>query len=72
MHKRFIRIDIEYDMDINPLRLHSFVILDNLKRILEEDMPYAKVIFTRDSPDIKGLDKRVRAIPNSPENEMDQ
>lgn len=56
MTKRYLRIDIEYDMDINPLRLHSYDITDNIKRILREDMPYCKVVFTRDSPNEKGLD----------------
>lgn len=60
MHKRYVRIDLEYDMDVNPLRRHSFAVLDNLKRILEEDMPYVKVIFSRDSPELEGLDKPVR------------
>ena len=59
MHKRFIRIDLEYDMDINPLRLHSFLVIDNLKRILQEDIPYVRYIFSRDSPDREGLNKPV-------------
>jgi hypothetical protein len=59
MHKRYLRIDLEYDMDINPIRMHSFVILDNIKRVLQEDMPYVKVIFTRDSPSIEKLDEIV-------------
>lgn len=60
MHKRYVRIDLEYDMDRNPLRMHSFAVLDNLKRILEEDMPYVKVIFSRDSPTVEHLDRPVR------------
>lgn len=60
MHKRFVRIDLEYDMDANPLRLHSFVILDNIKRILEEDIPYMKILFSRDSPTADGLDQRFK------------
>lgn len=56
-HKRYLRIDIEYDMDINPIRLHSFVILDNIKRIIAEDMPYIKIIFTRDSFSWAALNK---------------
>jgi len=50
MTKRYIRIDLEYDMDINSIRLHSFAIIDNIKRVLQEDMPYVKVLFSRDSP----------------------
>lgn len=57
MHKRFIRIDLEYDMDVNPLRLHSFTIIDNIKQVLAEDMPYVKILFTRDSPRVEGLDE---------------
>lgn len=60
MHKRYLRIDLEYDMDINPIRLHSFAILDNIKRIVQEDMPYVKVIFSRDTGTIEGLDDKVR------------
>jgi len=58
MTKRFIRIDMEYDMDINPLRLHSFAITDNIKRILAEDMPYVKIISVRDCPNKEGLNER--------------
>jgi len=71
MHKRYLRIDLEYDMDVNLLRLHSFQIIDNIKRILREDMPYTKVLFTRDSPTREGLGSRVE-LPNSPRNEMGQ
>ncbi len=48
MTKRFIRIDLEYDLDLNPIRMHSFVIMDNIKRVLKEDMPYVKILFSRD------------------------
>lgn len=58
-HKRYLRIDLEYDMDINPIRLQSYVILDNIKQVLAEDMPYVKVLFTRDSPTRDGLDDSV-------------
>lgn len=57
MHKRYLRIDLEYDMDVNPLRMEGFVIVENIKRILNEDMPYVKVIRMRDSPDLDKLDK---------------
>jgi len=60
MHKRYLRIDLEYDMDINPLRLQSYVIVDNLRRILAEDMPYVKVIRTLDSPELGNLDESSR------------
>ena len=49
---------MEYDMDINPLRLHSFAITDNIKRILAEDMPYVKIISVRDCPNKEGLNER--------------
>jgi hypothetical protein len=61
MHKRFLRIDLEYDMDVNPLRLHSYVILENLSRIIREDMPYVRVIFSRDTRTREGLDNVVKA-----------
>jgi len=73
--RRYIRIDMEYNMDINSFRL--FAITDNIKRILAEDMPYVKILFVRDSPDLEGLDNMVRAkkridIPNPTKHEMGQ
>jgi len=66
---------MEYNMDINSFRL--FAITDNIKRILAEDMPYVKILFVRDSPDLEGLDNMVRAkkridIPNPTKHEMGQ
>lgn len=58
MHKRFIRVDIEYDMDVNPVRLHSFAVIDSIKRAIEV-LPSTKVLFSRDSPDREALDKPV-------------
>jgi hypothetical protein len=55
MDKRYIRIDIEYV----PSNLTSFVVA-NIKRILSEDMPYCKVIFTRDTPNKEELNKEVK------------
>lgn len=57
MHKRYLRIDFEYDMDTNPIRMGSYIILENIQRILKEDMPYVKVIFTRDSSNQEDLNK---------------
>jgi hypothetical protein len=57
MHKRYLRIDLEYDMDINPIRLQSYAILNNLRRILEEDMPYLKILSMKDAPTREALDK---------------
>lgn len=53
--KRYIRIDLEYESD----SLASFTTMDNLKRIIQEDMPYAKVIFSRDTPDKDRLDAAI-------------
>lgn len=56
--KRFLRIDIEYDTDVSEaLRVTS-----NIRQILREDMPYVKVLFTRDTPTRDELDKE-RARP---------
>jgi hypothetical protein len=57
VHKRYLRVDLEYDMDANPLRLHSYVVLESLGRILREDMPYVRVVFTRDAPTREALDE---------------
>lgn len=51
--KRYLRLDMEYDFD-PPLRL--YMVADNIQRILSEDMPYVKVIFTRDTSDKDNLD----------------
>jgi hypothetical protein len=51
LHKRKVTITIEYLVDY---RNHSmFNAIDNLRRIIEEDMPYVKVINLKDEP-IKG------------------
>lgn len=57
--KRYIRIDIEYDTNESGRLTHSFSITDNIRRILAEDMPYCKVIFTRDAPNRDDLDNPV-------------
>lgn len=57
---RYVRIDLEYDEQTNPLRTHSFAIMDNIKRILREDMPYVRVIFSRDAPNVNELDSSIR------------
>lgn len=57
--KRFIRIDLEYNSDKDPLNDHSFAITDNIKRILREDMPYVRIIFSRNSSNIEELDHKV-------------
>lgn len=71
MHKRYLRIDLEYDMDINPIRMHSFVIMDNIRRIISEDMPYVKVLYSRDSPTREDLD-RPEYVPSRPEYRADK
>lgn len=59
MNKRYLRIDLEYDMDFNASRLYSYIILENINRILREDMPYVKVLFTRDTSDRDKLSEPV-------------
>lgn len=44
--KRYIRIDIEYECDKTT---YSWDIRENIGRILKEDMPYCKILFSRDS-----------------------
>lgn len=55
MKKRYLRLDIEYEMDYNSF----YMLSDNIRRILSEDMPYAKIIFSRDTPVRDDLDKPV-------------
>lgn len=50
--KRYLRLDIEYDFDGMRLRMAK----DNIERILAEDMPYARILFSRDSSDRDALD----------------
>jgi hypothetical protein len=45
MSKRYLRLDIEYEFSGMALYMPA----ENIKRILAEDMPYAKVIFSRDT-----------------------
>ena len=52
MTKRYLRLDIEYEFSGNSLWMFG----DNIKRILAEDMPYAKVIFSRDTSKKEELD----------------
>jgi len=55
MSKRYLRLDIEYEF--NDMGLH--MLADNIKRILAEDMPYAKVIFSRDTSNREALNDEV-------------
>lgn len=50
MKKRYLRLDIEYDADAKSVN-------SNIQRILAEDMPYCKVLFTRDTPTRDELDE---------------
>lgn len=53
MKKRYLRLDIEYDMDsASMLRMTK----DNIERILAEDMPYCTIIFSRDTSNRDALD----------------
>lgn len=55
--KRYIRIDLEYEStEQGTIWQH----IDNIKRILREDMPYLKIINTRDSPDRNFIESPVR------------
>lgn len=53
MSKRYLRLDIEYEF--NGMRI--YMLGDNIQRILAEDMPYAKVIFSRDTSNKEALDE---------------
>ncbi len=53
MNKRYLRLDIEYDFDASTLRMTK----DNIERILAEDMPYCRIIFSRDTSVKDDLDK---------------
>lgn len=59
MSKRYLRLDIEYEF--SGMRLH--MPSDNIKRILAEDMPYAKIIFSRDTAIPDDLDKPSPYVP---------
>ena len=54
MKKRYLRLDIEYDFDsASMIRMVS----NNIARILAEDMPYCKIIFSRDTSIRDDLDE---------------
>lgn len=53
MSKRYLRLDIEYEFSGVGLYMAS----ENIKRILAEDMPYAKIIFSRDTAIPEDLDR---------------
>lgn len=57
MNMRYIRIDIEYEPSKTPFPRESFAITDNIRRIIKEDMPYCKIVFTRDSPNEEELNR---------------
>lgn len=58
MHRRYLRIDIEYDMDADTGRLYSYIIIENIKHLLTKDsLASCKIVFTRDSPTDLGLDE---------------
>lgn len=52
MSKRYLRLDIEYEFN----GMAIYMLGDNIKRILAEDIPYAKVIFSRDTSKQEDLD----------------
>jgi len=54
MKKRYLRLDIEYDFDSASM---IYMTKDNIKRILDEDMPYCKIIFSRDTSKRDDLDE---------------
>ena len=58
MNKRYIRIDIEYQVD-DTFSQTSWTTVENIKRTIKEDMPYVKVLHTRDSPNLSDLDRIV-------------
>lgn len=60
MSKRYLRLDIEYEFN----GMNLYMLGDNIRRILAEDMPYVKVIFSRDTADKNFLDEpRIKAKP---------
>lgn len=60
MSKRYLRLDIEYEMESHS---SLWMVGDNIKRILQEDMPYVKVIFSRDTANRDRLDEPVGTRP---------
>jgi len=46
--KRYIRIDLEYESDNTAT--HSNIVVNNIKKLIHEDMPYIKVLFIRNAP----------------------
>jgi hypothetical protein len=62
MRKRYLRLDIEYDMDeASMLRMTK----NNIERILAEDMPYCTIIFSRDTSNRDALDEERYKGPKS-------
>lgn len=54
MGKRYVRLDIEYDTESgSPLWLPEH----NIARILAEDMPYCRIIFSRSTAVREDLDR---------------
>ena len=53
MNKRYIRIDIEYEGQEG----FSWREMNVVKYHIEHNLPYMKVIFSRDSPDREGLNE---------------
>lgn len=53
MSKRYIRLDIEYDSEGQ----FSWGPMNLAKRSVENAMPFAKVFFSRDSPNREGLNQ---------------
>lgn len=56
MRIRHLRIDVEYDVDANPLRLYSYRVVEVVNAALRAEAPAARVVFTRDAPDAGALD----------------
>lgn len=53
MTKRFVRIDIEYDDPFSTGMISH--VASNIRQIISKDMPYARIIFTRDTPKLEEL-----------------
>ena len=58
MTKRYLRLDIEYEFT----GMNLFMLKDNIARILAEDIPYARIIFSRDTPNQTELDKPTQKV----------
>lgn len=55
MSKRYLRLDIEYEF--SGMRL--YMVSNNIERMLSEDMPYCKVLFSRDTANREALNEPV-------------